>query len=75
MPARPTTSCRFTVCVYRGRLSVCECASFPFGFLVGMKDYIILVPDNCISFYFAMLPVLLLIKKLNIKKIEICENL
>ena len=30
--------------VLRGRLSVCECASFPLGFEGGMWDLIALVP-------------------------------
>ena len=41
--------------VLRGRLSVCECASFPFGFEGRMWDLIALVPDNCLSFYFICL--------------------
>ena len=40
---------RFTVCVLRGRLSICECASLPFGLGGGMWDLIVLVPDHCLS--------------------------
>ena len=55
-------SCSFhlrTVCVLRWCLSVsecifCECFFFPFGFEGGMWDLIALVPDHCLSFYFAM---------------------
>ena len=38
---------RFAVRVLRRRLSICECASFPFGFEGGMGDLIVLVPDYC----------------------------
>ena len=34
----------FTVRVLRGRLSVCECASFPFGFESRVRDLTVLVP-------------------------------
>ena len=39
---------------FRKRLSVCVCASFPFGFEGGMWDLnlIVLVPDHGISIYF-----------------------
>ena len=40
--------------VLRGRLSVCECASFPLGFEGGMWDLIALVPDHCRSLYFQL---------------------
>ena len=45
--------------VLRGRLSVCECASFPFGFEGRMWDLVVLVPDHCLSFYFALATVLM----------------
>ena len=35
------------------------CASFPFGFLVGMWDLIVLVTDHCPSFYFSCKAVML----------------
>ena len=38
--------------VFRERLSVCMCASFPFGFEDGMWDVIVFVADHCLSFYF-----------------------
>ena len=41
---------RFTVC---GPLSICDCASFPFGFKSGLLDLIVLVPDHYLSFYFS----------------------
>ena len=41
----------FTVHVFRDYLSVCECASFPFGFEIWVWDLILLVPDHCLSFY------------------------
>ena len=43
---------RFTVRVLHGRLSICECDSFLFGFEGGMWDLIVLVPDHCFIFYF-----------------------
>ena len=39
--------------VRRERLSVCVCVSFPFGFEGGMWDLIVLIPDRCVSVYFA----------------------
>ena len=45
---------RFTVLVFRKHLSVCECASFPFGFEGGMLDLILLVPF-IIAFLFTYL--------------------
>ena len=39
---------QFTVCALCGRLSACECASFPFGFEGGMWDTIVLLPDYCL---------------------------
>ena len=40
-----------TVNVFRDCLSVCVCASFPYGFLGGMWDLTLLVPDYCILFF------------------------
>ena len=37
----------FTVCVFRERLSICACASVPFGFEDGILDLVVLVPDYC----------------------------
>ena len=31
------------------------CASFAFGFEGGMWDLVVLVPDQCLSFYFLLL--------------------
>ena len=41
--------------VFRERLSICMCASFPFGFEDGVWDLIVLrvTLDHCLSFYFA----------------------
>ena len=36
---------------------VCARASFPVGFECGMWDFIILVPDHCLSFYLLNLDV------------------
>ena len=33
----------------------CVHASFPLGFVGGMLDLIVLVPDHCLSFYFELL--------------------
>ena len=44
---------RFTIRVFRERLSVCVCASFPFGFEGGMWELIVLVPGHYFPFYFA----------------------
>ena len=41
---------RVALCGYRESLSICLCASFPFGFEGGMWDLV--VPDHCPSFYF-----------------------
>ena len=43
---------QFTVRVFRERLSVCVCSSFPFVFEGGMWILIILIPDHCLSIYF-----------------------
>ena len=46
------TTClsRFTVRVFRERLSIYLCVSFAFGFEGGMWDLIVLVLDHCLSF-------------------------
>ena len=41
-------SVRFSVLVFRERSSVFVCVSSPFGFLSGMRDLIVLVPDHCL---------------------------
>ena len=42
---------RFTVRVFRERLSVCVCAlSFPFGIEGRMWDVIVFIPDHCLLF-------------------------
>ena len=43
---------RFTVRVFRERLSVCVCSSFLFGFKGRMWDLIVLIPDHFLSIYF-----------------------
>ena len=40
---------RFALYGYHEMLSICLCASFPFGFEGGMWDLI--VPDHCPAFY------------------------
>ena len=40
------------VSVLRERLSICECAPFRFNSQGGMWDFIVLVPNHCLSFYF-----------------------
>ena len=44
---------RFTMLVFCDCLSICSgvCASFPFGFEIGMWNLIVLVPDHCLSVY------------------------
>ena len=37
--------------IFRERLLVSVCSSFPFGFEGGMRDLIELVPDHCLSIY------------------------
>ena len=37
--------------VFRERLSICVCASFPFE--VGIWDSTVLIPDHCLSFCFS----------------------
>ena len=41
---------RFTVRVFSGHLSVCVCASFPFGFECGVLDSTVLMLYHCLSF-------------------------
>ena len=41
----------FTMCFFRERLSVCNCAFFLFGFKGGMWVLIVFVPDYCLSIY------------------------
>ena len=40
--------------VCRGSLSICVGGSFPFGFEGRMWDLIVLVPEQCPSFYFVI---------------------
>ena len=48
---------RFTVCSFRDRVSVCICASFPFGFEGRIWNLIVLVPDYFpFTLYFAWGP-------------------
>ena len=35
----------FTMRVFRGRLKICACASFPLGFEGGILNLVVLVPD------------------------------
>ena len=42
-----------SVHVFRERLSVCVCASFPFGFEGGGGGFIVLVADNWLSIKFS----------------------
>ena len=42
---------KFTVCVFRERLSVCVCVSFPLG--ISMWGLIVSIPYYCLSFFFA----------------------
>ena len=44
--------CRFTMRVFRERLSVRVCSVFPFGFEGGMWDLVVFVPDHCPFMYF-----------------------
>ena len=41
-----------TTC-FRTPIDLCVCPSFPFGFEDGMRDVIVLIPDHCLSVYFA----------------------
>ena len=45
-------SIRFTVRVFRERLSICVCVSFPFGNEDGLWDLIVSEPGHCLSIYF-----------------------
>ena len=38
--------------VFRERVSICVCASFPFDFEGGMWDLIVLIPKHLFSIYF-----------------------
>ena len=49
---------RLILCVLRGRLSICVCASVPFGFEGEMFALIVLVPDYCLSFFFMMMMII-----------------
>ena len=49
-----------TVNVFRDCLSVCVCASFPYGFLGGMWDLTLLVPDYCILFLISTTDILVI---------------
>ena len=42
-------------------LSICVCASFPFGCLGGMLGLIVLILDQCLCFYFLHIFVIFLI--------------
>ena len=35
------------LCVFRERLSISVCVSFPFGFEAKMADLVVLMPDHC----------------------------
>ena len=39
--------------VFRERLSICVCVSFPFRFEGGIWDSTVLIPNHCLSFYFS----------------------
>ena len=41
--------------VFRVCLSICVCASVPFGFEGGMWDLIVFIPNRCFPIYFACL--------------------
>ena len=47
-------SCSFSCVYFRGRVSVCEFASFLFGFEGRLWDLIVLFPDHCLSFYLCL---------------------
>ena len=42
---------QFIVRVFRERLSVCMCPSFPFDFEGYLWELIVSVPDQCLSFF------------------------
>ena len=56
---------RFTVYVFRERLSICVCPSFPFDFEGGMWDLIAVIPDHCLSIYFSIDKLLTLLSYLH----------
>ena len=43
---------RFTVHIYRERLSISACHCFPFGFEGGMWNLIVFIPNNAYLFIF-----------------------
>ena len=43
---------RLTLRVFRERLSICECSSFPFGYEGGMCHFIVLLSDHRHSIFF-----------------------
>ena len=45
-------SIRFTASAFRELMSIYVFSCFPFGFEGRMRDLIVSVPDNCLSFYF-----------------------
>ena len=57
---------RFTVLVFRGRLSNFVCPSFPFRIEGRMWDVIVLIPDLCFSIYFLWI---------NMRKIFACVSI
>ena len=65
---------RFTERVFRERLSICVCASFPFGFEGGMWDFIVLVPDHCLSFDFSVFRQTIPISYCTVVKCEILRT-
>ena len=48
---------RFSVRVFRERLSTTVCSSFPFGFKGRVWDWIVLISDHCLSIFFIFLNV------------------
>ena len=62
----------FTVRVFR--VSIFVCPSFPFGLLGGMWDVIVLIPDHCLSIYFAMNTVFSNLYLSPIKYIHFCRT-
>ena len=43
-----------TVRVFRKRVSICVCASFPFGSEGGICHMIVLIPDHSFFIYFSL---------------------
>ena len=54
---------RYTVRVFRERLSICVCSFFPFSFEGWMWDLIVFIPDHCLSVYFDKLKLLFGVKR------------